>query len=98
MRTIIAISLLFLSSIASAYDLVIIIPEDQKTRVLQGYTEAFGYQEYLSRGGTKTRAQYAKEMVARHIKETLKNYEATQDGIAAQKTRKEEIESTITIE
>ena len=70
-------------------DIKLTIPDDVATRVIDGFSGQFGYQEQVQDGvdaeGTpimvanpETKAVFAKRMLMKVIKDTVRSYEARQ--------------------
>lgn len=86
--------------------IIIDIPAGVTTRVLNAIAVKYGYQETLPAGtpeepttipNPETKAQFAKRMVIKHVKDIVREYEASQAQTAAFNSAATTADNEITI-
>jgi hypothetical protein len=78
--------------------LLITIPDDKVTRVLNGFALAYGYTGFVTPGGpAETKAQFLKRKTQEWIKRAVQDAETAAVQQAAAATVKEDVEESIVL-
>lgn len=95
--------LLLASTPLYARDITISFDNSLTTRVLDAFAAVYNYQEFLDPpfnqvSNPETKAQFAKRMLANHVKDVVRSHEANTAGETARKGAKDRADTEVDVQ